>query len=125
MSTKKFIISIASALAVLIVLSGFTVLFVGAKTHRSAILGTWVDENNEDLISVSITFNQDDTYKKTTTTVSAELPIPEVKTEEGTFSIFNGKIKLTQENGEKEVLTYKYNSEMHELEVSGYIKTNY
>lgn len=124
MSTKKFIVSISCALAVLIVLSLFTLGFVSSKSHRAALLGTWSDVDTEDLTSVIITFNQDDTYEKTTTSLSEGSLFPETKVEKGTFTIFGGKIKLSPENGEKEVLTYNYNGELNELELDSFTKAN-
>ena len=118
MSTKKFLISLACALAVLLVLSTFTILFVGAKTHRTALLGTWTSVSEEALASESITFNTDDTYLRTTVSTEG------IVTEEGTFSIFNGKIKMVSESGEKEVLTYKYDRDMRELEIKDMSKAS-
>lgn len=121
MSTKKFIISLACALIVLIVLSVFTVVFVSAKTHRYAVLGTWValpDENTpiEEQVMTSYTFNDDDTYEKTTLSINGET------VEKGTFSIFNGKIKTTSEDGKESVISYTYDQKMRELEIKDYQK---
>ena len=124
MSNKKFIISMSCALLVLIVLSVFTIVFVGAKTHRTALLGTWTDANQDDLVSVSITFNQDDTYNMTVVSIPEGALIPETTVTEGTFSIFNGKIKMTSVDGKTEILNYSYDKEMHVLNVDDMTKTN-
>ena len=124
MSTKKFIISISCALAVLLVLSLFTLGFVSSKSHRAALLGTWVDSSTDDNASITITFNSDDTYKMTSIILKDGALVPEMSETEGTFSVFNGKIKLTAEDGEKIVLTYSFDSEMREIDVDNYSKTN-
>lgn len=130
MPTKKFIISIACSLVVLIVLSVFTIIFVGQKTHRTALLqNAWVCLPDEEAPALeqtmtSLTFNQDDTYVKITTQYSEEIEGFEEITEKGTFSIFNGKIKMTTEEGAEKTMVYTYDNEMHELTLVGFEKVN-
>ena len=129
MSTKKFIISLACALLVLIVLSAFTIIFVGAKTHRTALLNsTWESiefANEEETIVSSITtivYNKDDTYTKTTQAMSEETDEIVETVEEGSFSIFNGTVKMNPTEGNAYSYTYEYDNEMHELDLCGFEK---
>ncbi len=113
MSTKKFIISISCALCVLVLLCVVAISLVNRNSHHTALLGTWNDLNEEDKIAVSITFKPDDTYEKTT--LDASEGEPKITTEEGTFSIFSGKITLTSTEGDKDVITYEYDKIKKEL----------